>query len=155
MSENQKFPKKIASMRALLDDPQVQSWRAIMGAFQAVLVELEKGLMADGLHVSRFQILFYLYFEPPLSAAEIARKLLVTRGNISMFLRRLEKDKQIVVCPTSPSMQRPLYRLSEEAERQFEKTFPNHIKRVKKLVPALPKNILQSLQKLGKVGTEN
>ena len=136
-------------MEELLEDPQVQSWRAIMGAFQAVLAQLEKGLMADGLHVSRFQILFYLYFVPPLSAADIARKLLVTRGNISMFLKRLEKDNQIVVCPTSPSMQRPLYRLSEEAERQFEKIFPEHIKRVKKLVPALPKTVVQSLQKLG------
>ncbi|MGE4107757.1 MAG: MarR family winged helix-turn-helix transcriptional regulator [Bacteriovoracia bacterium] len=154
MSEKRKPPKKLAAMTELLEDPQVQSWLAIMGAFKSVLTELEKGLMGDGLHVSRFQILFYLYFQPPLSAADIARKLLVTRGNISMFLKRLEKDKQIVVCPTSPSMQRPLYRLSEEAERQFEKIFPDHIKRVKKLVPALPKAVVQSLHKLGKADSE-
>ncbi len=155
MSETRKAPKKMAAMKELLEDPHVQSWRAIMGAFQSVLAELEKGLMSDGLHVSRFQIQFYLYFEPPLSAADIARRLLVTRGNISTFLKRLEKDKQIVVCPSSPSMQRPLYRLSSDAERQFEKVFPDHIKRVKKLVPALPKNVVQSLQKLGKAESES
>ena len=47
MSENRKPPKKFAAMEELLEDPQVQSWRAIMGAFQAVLAQLEKGLMAD------------------------------------------------------------------------------------------------------------
>ncbi|MDZ4662704.1 MAG: helix-turn-helix domain-containing protein [Pseudomonadota bacterium] len=154
MSEKRKTPKKLAVMKELLEDPQVQSWRAIMGAFQSVLADLEKGLMSDGLHVSRFQIFFYLYFEAPLSAADIARKLLVTRGNISTFLKRLEKDKQIVVCPTSPSMQRPLYRLSEVAERQFEKIFPDHIKRVKKLVPVLPKSVTQSLLTLGQITPE-
>jgi len=155
MSKKRKAPKKMAVMKELLMDPQVQSWRAIIGAFQSVLSELEKGLKGDGLHVSRFQILYYLYFEPPLSAAEIARKLLVTRGNISTFLKRLEKDNQIIVCPSSPSMQRPLYRLSKEAERQFEKIFPAHIKRVKTLVPVLPKSVIQAFRKLGEAKSES
>lgn len=132
-------------MKKLLDDPSVRSWRAIMTAFQGVFSTLEKGLMSEGFHVSRFQIFFYLYFQGAMSAAELARHLLVTRGNISMFLRRLEKDGQIMMCPTSPSMQRPLYRLTPRAEKTFEAVFPRHIERVRKLVPKMPAAVLKSL----------
>lgn len=120
-----------------------------MTAFQSIFVELEKGLKKDGFHVSRFQILFFLYFGGPLSAADLARHLLVTRGNISMFLKRLERDRQIRVCPSSPSMRRPVYRLTKRAETIFETIFPKHIARVQKLAPALPPSMTKALLRLG------
>jgi len=147
--ERSEKPKKYKSMVKLLDDPQVKTWRSVMSAFQGTLNRLEAGLKEDGFHVSRFQILFYLYFEGPLAAVDLSRKLLVTRGNISTFLKRLESDGQIEVCPSSPSPKRPFYMLSENAVSEFEKVFPKHVKRIQKFVPIFSPAILKQLSKLG------
>lgn len=144
MSERIK-PKEYKQMRSLLTHPSVRSWRAIMGAFQTVLYELEKGLMSEGFHLSRFQIFLNLYFDGPLSAADLARRLFVTRGNVSTFLKRLERDKHIMVCASSRSQSRPLYRLTLKAEKIFEDIFPRHIQRVKGLVPELPESLVEKL----------
>lgn len=140
--------KEYNKMRKLLDEPSVRSWRAIMDVFITVRSELEQELMKEGFHLSRFQIFFHLYFYGPLAAAELARRLIVTRGNVSTFLKRLERDNQIMVCPSSPGVKRPLYRLTPKAEKTFEKMFPQHIERVKKRVPELPAPLIKSLLKI-------
>ena len=124
-----------------------------MAAFQAVFFQLENGLKKDGFHISRFQILFVLYFEGGLSAADLARRLVVTRGNISTFLKRLERDGHIRVCPMSPSMSRPHYRLTLKAERLFEKTFPIHVERIIRFVPKLKENTLKELRGMEELRT--
>lgn len=136
-------------LKGLLEHPTVQSWRALMAAFKAIFTQLEKALMAEGCSVSRFQILFYLYFEGDLPAVEIARKLLVTRGNITMFLRRMESDG--LIKPVIPRGQkRPLFTLTKKGMALFERIFPEHIERVKKLAPALDQNTLHQLKAVKK-----
>ncbi|MEX1099424.1 MAG: MarR family transcriptional regulator [Bacteriovoracaceae bacterium] len=98
--------------------------------------------------MSRFQIMLLLYFEGPLSASELARRMLVTRGNISTFVKRLEADGQIEVCASSPSEKRPLYCLSDEAIFLFEELFEQHIKLVKKLVPRLEESFMDQLKNI-------
>lgn len=117
-----------------------------MTAFQVILSELEKGLLAEDCSVSRFQILFYLYFDGHLPAVEIARKLLVTRGNISMFLRRMEADLLIEkVIPRG--QKRPLYTLTQKGVTFFENLLPPHIHRVKQLAPKLDEKTIKALLK--------
>ncbi len=126
-----------------------------MNAFKVIFSELEKELMAEGCSVSRFQILFYLYFEGDLPAVEIARKLVVTRGNISMFLRRMESDgliKKIV----PGGQKRPLYVLTPKGNSFFESIFPPHIRRVRRLAPKLSRATIDQLASLegGKLSRE-
>jgi MarR family 2-MHQ and catechol resistance regulon transcriptional repressor len=136
-------------MRKHLDFPEVQSWRALMSAFRSIFSELEKGLMAEGCSVSRFQILFYLYFEGDLAAIEIARILLVTRGNISMFLRRMESDG-LIKKSVPEGQKRPLFTLTLKGRRFFEKVFPPHIERVRQLAPIFGPATLKKLTTLSK-----
>lgn len=137
------------NLKGLLEHPTVQSWRALMAAFKAIFSQLEKALMAEGCSVSRFQILFYLYFEGDLPAVEIARKLLVTRGNITMFLRRMESDG--LVKPVIPSGQkRPLFTLTKKGAVLFERILPAHVGRVRKIAPALDQNALRRLKAVKK-----
>jgi len=132
----------------LLEYPEVLSWRALMSAFTAIFTRLEKGLMAEGCSVSRFQILFYLYFEGNLPAIAIARKLVVTRGNITMFLRRMESDR--LIKPVIPSGQkRPVFTLTKKGTAFFEKIFPPHIDRVRKLAPILGQDTMRLLRAVG------
>lgn len=133
-------------MRSLLDYPEVKSWRALMTAFKTIFSELEKGLMAEGCSVSRFQILFYLYFEDAMAAVEIARRLVVTRGNISMFLRRMESDG-LIQKRVPKGQKRPLYSLTTKGTSFFEEIFPPHIQRVRSLAPVLNQATIDRLLK--------
>lgn len=108
-----------------------------MSAFQSVYRKLERGLNQEGCTISRFQILFHLYFEGNLPATGIAEKLFVTRGNISMFIRRLQEEKLVMVSKESPSAKRPLYCLTAAGIELFEDIFPRHIRRVKSSMPVL------------------
>ncbi len=136
---------KHKELRALLEYSEVQSWRALMYAFKAIFTRLEKGLMTEGCSVSRFQILFYLYFEGELPAIAIARKLVVTRGNITMFLRRMESDGLIKpVIP--PGQKRPVFALTKKGITLFERIFPPHIDRVRKFAPSLTQDTLRLLK---------
>lgn len=136
-------------MKQLLDFPEVQSWRALMSAFKCIFSELEKGLMTEGCSVSRFQILFHLYFEGDLAAVEIARILLVTRGNISMFLRRMESDG-LIKKNIPKGQKRPLFTLTLKGRRFFESIFPAHIERVRQLAPIFDPNTIKMLATLSK-----
>lgn len=138
-------PPKQKKMEALLDFPEIRSWRALMGAFNSIFSALEKGLMAEGCSVSRFQILFYLYFEGDTSAVQIAKKMLVTRGNISMFLRRMEKDG-LIKKKAVADQKRPRYSLTAQGRTFFEAIFPAHIERVRRRAPKLDAQTLRLLQ---------
>jgi DNA-binding MarR family transcriptional regulator len=138
-------PDSKEKMKQLLELPEVRSWRALMGAFNTIFSELEKGLVSEDCSISRFQILLHLYFEGTLAAVDIARLLLVTRGNISMFLRRMEADG--LVKKRAPAGQkRPLYSLTAEGQRFFERIFPSHIQRVRSLSPVLDQKTIELLR---------
>lgn len=138
-------PKK--NLVALLKTPEVRSWRTLMVAFQSIYSQLEKDLNSEGISVSRFQILFYLYFEGSHKATELSKKLLVTRANMSMFLKRMESDGMIKF--DFPDRQkRPVVEITKSGVIFFESLFPRHIKRVQKLVVPFSKPTLSELKKM-------
>jgi len=141
--------KKHSDFLKLLEYQEVKSWRTLMSAFKQIMTNLEKGLMAEGCSVSRFQILFYLYFEGSMPAVEIARKLVVTRGNISMFLRRMNADGLVKQTPQS-GQKRPAYTLTPKGISFFESIFPSHIQRVRKYAPKLDSKVLNQLKSTSK-----
>lgn len=119
-----------------------------MNAFQTLYQSFEETLLKNGCSYSRFQLLFFLYFEGSLAPVEISKKMLVTRSNISMFLKRMIGDGLVTECPESSSVKRPCYMLTEEGSRLFERIFPEHIERVKMSMPILPARSIRMLQKL-------
>lgn len=143
--------KKHKKMLKLMDAPEVQSWRELTGAFKNVYQELEKAKMEKGIHMSRFQIMLLLYFHGPMSAANLAKKMLVSRGNISTFVKRLESDGHIQVSPESPGPKRPLYMLSEEAIELFEPMFEEHVALLRQLVPPFSPKTRKELSKTGEI----
>lgn len=138
---------KTKHMDQLLDLPEVRSWLTLMSAFKRVLSYLESGLAQEGCSLSRFQILFWLFFEGDLSATKMAQKLLVTRGNMSMFLKRIEGD-QLIVRKFEVGSKRAKYRITSKGRSYFVKIFPRHIKRVCSIVPKLDQKSLKILSKI-------
>ena len=140
-SQKQKLEK-------LLIHPEVKSWLALMGAFRAIYSSLEKALLIEHCSIPRFQILFCLYFKGPQSQAAIAKILFVTRGNISAFFKRLELLKLIQKATISKSHKRPSFCLTRKGITYFETLFPQHIRRVRSLMPILRPHMINVLQKI-------
>jgi DNA-binding MarR family transcriptional regulator len=130
-----------------LEDPQVQGWRSLLAAFLCVYSHLERELLTRGCSISRFQILLHLYFYGPQTQSELGRKLLLTRGNMSMFISRLRRDNLVQSVRTKGS-QREKCALTLEGTAFFESLFPGHIKRIKKMVPVLPPDMMNFLRTL-------
>lgn len=137
--------KNKQKLNGLLDIPEVKSWRAIMHAYTQIHRYLESELLKQNCSISRFQIFFYLYFEGPLPSIELAQKLNVTRGNISTFIRRLEEDELVLINQADGRGGRQLIQLTSKGLKQFENFFPDHIKRIKSVMPPLHQNLLEEL----------
>lgn len=94
---------------------------------------LEKRLNEKNCTYPRFRLLFLIYFEGPCSAATLAKRLHVSRSNLTTFLRRLEDDNLIAPCPLSSTDTRPKYMLSERGVEYAEDLMNFHFENVKKL----------------------
>ena len=123
------------SMKAYLEINEVNSWRMLMEAYKRAYSYLDSALAKDGHSCARFQIFYYLYFDGPHSASALARKQVVTRGNISMFLKRLMAEKLVTSIAAPDSQKRKLFALSKKGREEFEKVFPKHIKRIQRVLP--------------------
>lgn len=140
--------KNKQKLNGLLQIPEVKSWRAIMHAYTQIHRYLESELLKQNCSIPRFQIFFYLYFEGPLPSIELAQRLNVTRGNISTFIRRLEEDELVLINQANGRGGRQLVELSDKGLKQFEDFFPDHIKRVKSVMPSLNQKTIKDLLSL-------
>jgi DNA-binding MarR family transcriptional regulator len=141
---NRKYAKK-EKLEQLLKDPKVVSWRLALNTVEEMYSRFEDELLKSGCNMSRFEMLFHIYFSGPLSAIQISVKMGVSRGNISAFVKRLLKDGLIAPCEMSSTATRPKYSLSPEGEKFFEKVFKIHLKHIKKMITPLSANTQREL----------
>lgn len=145
-SKRQKLKSK--KMIDLLNYPEVQSWRAIMQAYQQIYRFLETELLKADCSIPRFQIFFYLYFQGPISSIDLANLMNVTRGNISTFLSRLIADELVYLSSGHGRGSKQFIHLSDRGIDLFESFFPAHIQRVISVAPKLSKSSLKSLNQV-------
>lgn len=136
-----------AKLVKLIESDEIKSWRLLMSAFQSVYGQLEKGLVDKDVTVSRFQVLFYLYFEGRTSASALSRKLLVSRSNMSMFLKRMQLDG-LINFDIPKGQRRPEIELTMKGSKFFEDIFPEHAARVKAMVHAFAPQTVKDLEKI-------
>lgn len=140
--------RNFATMKKHLENPDVMFWQKIRSYVFKTVRELEKSMQNDGMSLSRFELLFFLYFDGELAPVELSRRMDVTRANISTFLRRLEKEELITKVTLNDDQKRPLYMLSKKGKLLFESFFPKHIKRVKAAVQKSKSEILNDLNSI-------
>lgn len=140
--------KPSKKMQSLLQKEKVHSWRELMTTFRMMWVYLEQGLIQEGYSLARCQIYFHLYFDGPLSAVELSRRLFVTRGNISTFIKRLFDDGLLIERPAREGSKRSVYLLSKKAVRQFEQMFPEHVQRIEKSMVSFNQRTLKQFKEI-------
>ena len=132
-------------MKRLVSHDEVKSWRSVLNCYKALAAIFESEMQAEGLSLSRFQVMFHLYFTGPMKPVEIADLAMATRSNVSTFIKRMTNDGVVRATPKSAESRRPMYELTPRGRRQFETIFPGHIARVRELMPPLPAGAVKSL----------
>lgn len=114
-------------------DPRVDLWRKLVVLFETSYETLEKQLNNKNYSYPRFRLLFVLYFDAPCSPASLAKRLHVSRSNLTTFLRRLEEDKLIYACPLSSTKTRLKYVLSKKGIKEIEELMTYHFENIRNL----------------------
>ena len=138
-------------LESYLSVPEVRAWRDLMDAYKAAYNYLDSKLLEEGYNCSRFQIFFFLYFEGPKTAIQLAKSIQVTRGNMSMFLKRLLSEDLIYDFRSKEKPKGVHYDLSHKGRRDFEKIFPKHVERIKKHFPRANSHVKAFLVSLTKL----
>ena len=70
--------------------PAVLSWLRLMRVYQRINAESARGLRAFGLSVGQFDVIAHLGSRRRTTQGDLAGSLLVTKGNVSQLLERME-----------------------------------------------------------------
>ncbi len=138
--------KNFKKYERLRNDTTSVLWRNLIVLVEDLYAQLEKALLEQDCTYPRFRLLFILYFDAPYSASNLAKRLRVTRSNLSTFTKRLEADGLIKACPLVSSKARPQYVLTEKGTLYTEELMGFHLKNVKKLQIFKTKKALDSLK---------
>jgi MarR family transcriptional regulator, 2-MHQ and catechol-resistance regulon repressor len=107
-----------------------------------------------GLTVPQFGILEALYHLGPLSLGELAEKLLVTGGNITYVMDRLEKQGLVERHRSDTDRRVVEARLTPEGRGKIASVFPGHAAFIQELVSPLDpeerRQVRELLKRLGK-----
>ena len=79
-------------------DPAVLSWLRLMRVYQRINAESARGLRSFGLSVGQFDVIAHLGSRRRTTQQDLARSLLVTKGNVSQLLERMEATGWVVRC---------------------------------------------------------
>lgn len=136
------------------EEDALRLWIALARSYLTFSRVVSSKVLEYGLTIPQFGILEALHHLGPLSLGELADKLLVTGGNITYVMDRLE-DQKLVYRERSEEDRRVVKaHLTPEGRELITRVFPGHAAYVRELVSLLTaeeRNDLRTLlKKLGK-----
>ncbi|MBY0517326.1 MAG: MarR family transcriptional regulator [Bacteriovoracaceae bacterium] len=140
--------KKKKKLNATLKETKVETWRSMLLTVELIYDHLEKKLLKLNCTYPRFRLLFALYFDGPLSAANLSERLRVSRGNMSTFIKRLEEDGLIMSCPLVSTKGRPKFILTQKGVDQTETLMSLHFENIQKLPLEADAHFLKQWKKI-------
>ncbi len=102
----------------------LDAFTKLMRAASSVRARLEPRLRATGLTPPQFGILEALLHRGPQNQRDLAAKLLVTKGNISVVVDNLERDGLVERGSDPADGRRAVVELTPAGRRRIEQVFP-------------------------------
>jgi MarR family 2-MHQ and catechol resistance regulon transcriptional repressor len=136
------------------DDSALRLWISLARSYQTFTRVVSARVLEYGLTIPQFGILEALYHVGPLSLGDLADKLLVTGGNVTYVMDRLE-DQGLVYRQRSDLDRRVVEaRLTDEGKALIERIFPDHARFIGQVVdhlePEEQRDLRELLKRLGK-----
>lgn len=145
--KNRMIPiKKLQKFNSL---KEVEAWKTMRLSYCTIFNELESSLQLEGCSISKFQILYTLYFDGPLKQVKLAEQSKVTKSNISTFMKRIESEKLVRKLFVDQE-KRPKFILTNKGEKFFERIFPIHVSNIKKHIKPMPMSVNNYLSDITK-----
>jgi len=136
------------------EEEALRLWVALARSYQTFAREVGIRVSDYGLTVPQFGILEALYHLGPLSLGELADKLLVTGGNITYVMDRLEKQGLVERHRSETDRRVVQARLTPQGRAKIASVFPGHASFIRELVSPLNREERQRarelLKRLGK-----
>ena len=132
-------------------DDEVASLNAyikLIRAANAVTRRLTPTIAASGLTLSQFGVLEALHHVGPMCQRELADKLFLSGGNITMVVNNLEKQGLVVRLRTGSDKRYSSVHLTWRGTQMIKELFPKHLKEVVKVFTVLPPEELETMSKL-------
>lgn len=122
-------------------------------AYNSVMAHSNRSIQSYGLNSTEFGVLDLLYHKGPQPLQKIGEKVLISSGNITYVVDKLQ-NKKLLVRIASPDDRRVIFAdLTEEGKAFIEDVFPQHQNTIVDSVAGLEleekKQVIELLKKLG------
>ncbi len=137
----------------LQGDPALELFVVLSRAYNWVNAHAMRDIRCHGLNLTEFGILEVLYHKGPLPLQQIGEKVLISSGNITYAVDKLEQ-KQLLVRRPSPHDRRVIFaELTPQGRDLLAAIFPKHVEAIHLAVSGLsPEEQIQATQLLKKLG---
>jgi MarR family 2-MHQ and catechol resistance regulon transcriptional repressor len=157
--KSEPLPIQEQSKAAASSDPALSLYIALSRASQWVNAHADRDIRTHGLNRTEFGVLELLYHRGPQPLQQIGEKVLMSSGNITYVVDKLEK-KGLCRRRASQSDRRLIYaEVTEEGSAFIERVFPEHTKIIQAAVAGLSEEEItiasQLLKKLGKTAQQS
>ncbi|TVP44370.1 MAG: MarR family transcriptional regulator [Gemmatimonadales bacterium] len=136
------------------DDCALRLWISLARSYQTFTRVVSARVLEYGLTIPQFGILEALYHVGPLSLGDLADKLLVTGGNVTYVMDRLEEQGLVYRQRSDLDRRVVEARLTDEGKALIERIFPDHARFIGRVVdhlePEEQKELRDLLKRLGK-----
>jgi DNA-binding MarR family transcriptional regulator len=121
-------------------------WVRLLRAHGLILRAVRKRLPAD-LTLPQFDVLAQLHRHPGgLLPSELTRALLVTAGNVTGIVRRLEEQGLVERSPVPDDRRAVLLRLTDHGRTRMEALLPAHARALETILGRVPEGDLMELR---------
>ncbi len=134
-------------------DPALKLFVALWRASKWVYAYAERDVRCHGLNTTEFGILEVLYHKGPLPLQQIGEKVLISSGNITYSIDKLEQKQLLVRRPSTHDRRVIFAELTPQGHDLMVAIFPKHTEAIHLAVSGLtPEEQVQAAHLLKKLG---
>jgi MarR family transcriptional regulator, organic hydroperoxide resistance regulator len=145
-STHQRSPRP--RQRPIPSDIELAAWVRLAHAYHRILRRLETALDEHKITLAQFEVLAHLHYDSGIVQTDLARRLLVTKGNVCGLIDRLTAAKLVMRQPAVDDRRANRLFLTARGRQMIAKTLPVHLGLIKELMGTLPPGDLRRLQDL-------
>lgn len=133
-----------------LEISALDAYISLRRATNAISAHLNKHLDEANLTSGQFGVMEALYHLGPLSQRDIGKKLLSTKGNITMIIDNLEQQGFVKRIANTEDRRFITVQLTAQGKAKMGKLVPKHVEKITKVMSVLTQQELHELKVLCK-----
>ena len=123
-------------------------WLRLIKAYNLILPEARRSV-EPGLTLPQFDVMAQLSRRPEgMTFVELSRNLLVSAGNLTGIVKRLEREKLVVRETNEMDRRSVCLRLTADGRRRIAAAVPRHARDIERVFASVPRAEVEQLRRL-------